>query len=159
MQSIFPRVSTNGNSLYRSLKFAVQHGRNIFRLWDCDCSFFRIHTAMLGAKETLPVLTRFEAWKTYSLGVTEKIGAGCIEIAQSTLQRLGINLRQPFMLSLQFTLHQIGQIYVAERFLTFLVCRDFQIQSPIIDKTAAAESLCEQDLLFFRRIDSILVGT
>ena len=36
------------------------------------------------------------------------------------------------MLSLQLALHQIGQIYVAKRFLTFLVCRNFQVQFNII---------------------------
>ena len=98
---------------------------------------------MLGAKETLPILTQLEAWEADSLGVTEKVGVSGIEIAQRTLQRLGINLRQPFMLRFQLALHQVCQIYVAERFLTFLVCRGLQIECPVIDKAATAEGLCK----------------
>lgn len=111
---------------------------------------------MLWAEETLSVLTRLEAWETDSLGVAEEIGISCIQIAQGTLQGLGVDFRKPLMLRLQPALHQIGQIYVAERFLTFLVCRDFQVQCPIIYKTAAAEGLCKQNLLLVYRIDSII---
>ena len=64
------------------------------------------------------------------------------------------------MLRPQLALHQIRQIYVAERFLTFLVCRDFQVERPVvIDKAAAAEGLGKQSLLLACRIDSIFVGT
>lgn len=114
---------------------------------------------MLWAKETLLVLSGLEAWKANSLGVAGKVGIGGIEIAQSTLQGLGVDFRKPFMFRFQFTLHQIGQIHVAERFLAFLVCRDFKVQCPVIDKTTTAKSLCKQDLLLIGRIDSIFVGT
>ncbi len=43
---------------------------------------------MLGAKKTLPVPAALETWETDSLGVTEKVGVGGIEIAQRTLQGL-----------------------------------------------------------------------
>ena len=66
----------------------MQYGRNIFRLWDCDCFFLKIHTAMLWTKEALPILAGFEAWKADRLGITEKVGVGGIEIAQSALQGL-----------------------------------------------------------------------
>lgn len=94
-------------------------------------------------KETLLVLAALEAWETDSLGVAEEIGIGCIKIAQGTLHGLGLDFKKPLMLRLQLALHQIGQIYVAERFLTFLVCRDLQIECPVIDKAVAAEGLCK----------------
>lgn len=114
---------------------------------------------MLGAKKALSVLAGFEAREACSLAVTEKVGIGGIEIAQGALQGLGVYFRKPFMLRFQLALHQIGQIYVAKRFLVFLVCRDFQVQCPIVDKTTAAEGLCKQDFLLICRIDSIFVGT
>ena len=92
--------------------------------------------------------------------VSRCVGIGCIKIAQGTLQGLGVDFRKPLMLRLQLALHQIRQIYVAERFLTFLVCRDFQVERPVvIDKAAAAEGLGKQSLLLACRIDSIFVGT
>ena len=42
-------------------------------------------------KEALLVLAALEAWETDSLGVAEEIGIGCIKIAQSTLQGLGVD--------------------------------------------------------------------
>ena len=114
---------------------------------------------MLRTEEALLVLADLEAWETDSLGVAEEVGIGCIKIAQGTLQGLGVDFRKPLMLSLQLALHQIGQIYVAERFLTFLVCRDFQVECPVIDKSAATEGFGKQSLLLVCRIDSIFVGT
>ena len=114
---------------------------------------------MLWAKEALLVLAALEAWETDSLGVAKELGLGCIKITQGTLQGRGVDFRKPLMLHLQLALHQIGQVYVAEHFLAFLVGCDFQVQCPIIDKTAAAEGLCKQNLLLICRIDSIFVGT
>ena len=114
---------------------------------------------MLRTKEALLVLATLEARKADSLGVSEKVGIGGIQIAQCALQGLGVDFRKPFILRFQFTLHQIGQVYVAERFPAFLVCRDFQVQCPIIDKTTTAEGFCNQNLLLFCRIYSILIGT
>ena len=114
---------------------------------------------MLRTKEALPVLAGLEARETDRFGVTEKVGVCRIKIAQRTLQRLRINIRQPFMLSFQLTLHQIGQIHVAECLLAFLVRFYLQVQCPVIDKTAAPKSLCKQDPLLICRIDSIFVGT
>lgn len=114
---------------------------------------------MLRAKEALPVLAGLEFRETDSLGIAKEIGICRIEIAQSTLQGLRVDIRKPFILRFQLALHQVCQIYVAECFLAFLVCRNFQIQCPVIDKTTTAESLCKQDLLLISRIDSIPVGT
>ena len=67
------RGHADSDSLYHPLELAVQHGRNIFRFGGCDCSFFKIHTAMLWAKEALLVLAALEAWETDSLGVAKKL--------------------------------------------------------------------------------------
>lgn len=113
----------------------------------------------LSETSTFAAAAALEAWKTDSLGIAEEIGICRIEIAQSTLQGLGVDFRKPLMLHLQLALHQVCQIYVAECFLALLVCRDFQIQCPVIDKATATEGLGKQYLLFICRIDSIFVGT
>ena len=114
---------------------------------------------MLGAKEALPIPAALETWEADSLGVTEKAGVGGIEIAQRTLQGLGVDFRKPLMFRLQLALHQVRQIHIAKCFLTFLICGYLQVECPVIDKTAAAEGLGKQNLLLVCRIYSIFIGT
>ena len=137
----------------------MQHDWDSLGFGDGKSPLLEVHATMLRTLKTLTILPALEAWETDSLGVAEEIVIGCIKIAQGSLQGLGVDFRKPLMLSLQLALHQIGQIYVAERFLTFLICRDFQVECPVIDKSAAAEGFGKQSLLLIYRIDSIFVGT
>ena len=50
------RCHADGNGLYRSSELAVEYGRNILGFGYRNGSSFKIHTAMLRAKETLPAL-------------------------------------------------------------------------------------------------------
>ena len=48
---------------------------------------------------------------------------------------------------------------IFNRVLFLLVGFNLQVECPVIDKAAAAESLGKQNLLFFCRIDSIFIGS
>lgn len=93
------------------------------------------------------------------MSVTEKVLVGGVKVAQRTLQGLGVDFRKLLILSLQFAPHAIDHLNIANRFLFLLVGFNLQVECPIIDKAAAAESLGKQNLLFFCRIDSIFIGS
>ena len=48
---------------------------------------------------------------------------------------------------------------IFNRVIFLLVGFNLQVECPVIDKAAAAESLSKQNLLFFCRIDSIFIGS
>ena len=91
--------------------------------------------------------------------ITEEVPVCGIEIAQCTLQRLRIDFSKPLMLRLQLTLHAIGQFDIADRLLFLPVGFNLHVERPVVDKAAAAEGLCKQDLLVVCRVYSVFIGS
>lgn len=149
----------DGDRLDGSVEPSVQACGYVLRFWNSYRSFAEVNRAVLRAVEALLVLAGLEPREAHGACVAEEVPVGGVEIAERALKGLGVDLAEPFVGTLQFALHLIGELHVADGPLLLLVGFNLEVEPPVVDEAAAAEGLGEQDLLLLRRVQSIFEGS
>ena len=153
---VFARGGTaDGDGLYLATEASVQNGGDALRLGDADGAVLEVNAAMLRALEALSVMLALELWETGR--ATEEIVIGSAEIADAHLERLRVDLAEPFLLRFQLSLHAVDECIGADALPMLLVSRGLHVERPVPYDADASEGLGQQHLLLLCRVDSVFV--
>lgn len=153
---VFARGGTaDGDGLYLATEAAVQYGGNILSLGNTDGAVLEVNAAMLRTLEALSVMLALELREPGR--TTEEIVVGSAQIADAHLERLRVDLAEPFLLRFQLGLHAVDERIGADALPMLLVSRGLHVERPVPYDADASEGLGQQHLLLLCRVDSVFV--